>query len=269
MQPLSFHDQTVLVTGASSGLGVEFARRLAARGADLVLVARRADRLQALAHELTERYGTTVTVIVKDLSEPGSGAALHERVTRQGVAVTGLVNNAGFANSGAFHDIDPADLAREVAVDVAAVVDVTRAFIDDLRAAPQGILVNLSSVAGYQPDPYLAVYGASKAFVLSLTESLHEEARGTTLRVLAVSPGPTATEFFDVSGQGAAGGLPVMSAEDVVTEALAALSRRNPPATVVTGRFNRGLARTGRLMPRALLARTAGVMMRRYSEGAR
>ncbi|MGP9694708.1 SDR family NAD(P)-dependent oxidoreductase [Brachybacterium sp. AOP25-B2-12] len=268
MQPLTYDDQTILITGASSGLGVEYARRLAARGADLVLVARRADRLQALASELTERYGVTVTVIVKDLSEPGAGAELHERVTRQGVAVTALFNNAGFANSGAFHDIAPEDLAREVAVDVAAVVDVTRAFIDDLRAAPQGILVNLSSVAGYQPDPYLAVYGASKAFVLSFTESLHEEARGTALRVLAVSPGPTETEFFDVAGQGAAGGLPVMSAEDVVTESLAALERRSPPPSIVPGRFNRGLARAGRLMPRALVSRTAGAMMRRYSDGS-
>lgn len=266
MEPLTFADQTVLLTGASAGLGTEFARRLAAQGADLVLVARRADRLNALATELTDRYGVTVTVLPHDLSVPGAGRELHERVTRQGIVVTALLNNAGFANTGAFHEIDPDKLTQEVTVDVLTVVDVTRAFIDDLRAAPQGFLVNIASVAAYQPDPFLAVYGASKAFVLSFTESLHEEARGTSLRVMAVSPGPTATEFFDVAGQGAAGGLPVMTAEAVVTEALAALTRKNPPPSMVPGRLNKGLASLGHVLPRRVLSRSAGAMMRRYSD---
>lgn len=263
MRPLRYDDQTVLITGASSGLGAEFARRLAARGADLVLVARRADRLQELATELHGAHGSTVTTLARDLSEPGAGEALREELTGHGVRVTALINNAGFANSGAFHEIDAADLRREVALDVATLTDVARAFIGDLRSARGGFLINLASVASYQPIPMMATYAASKAFVLSLTESLWAESRGTGLRVLALAPGPTETEFFDIAGEGASAGLPKMSAPEVVDLTLSALERRTPPLTVVPGRRNRALSIAGRLFPRRPLVTILSYGMRR------
>lgn len=261
MDPLRYRDQTVLITGASSGLGAEFARRLAQRGADLVLVARRADRLEALAAELTEAHGVTVVTIPLDLSEPDCGSALRTELEAQGITVTALINNAGYAVYEPFAASDPEALRAEVAVDVAAVVDLTRAFIGDLRAAPGGFLVNLASVAAYQPTPGMAVYGASKAFVLSLTEALWEESRGTALRVLAVSPGPTDTEFFEIAGEGAGGGLPRMSAQDVVAHTLRTLERTSPPPSTVPGMPNRALTTATRLVPRRALARAAGSMM--------
>lgn len=263
MRPLIYRDQTVLITGASSGLGAEFARRLAARGADLALVARRADRLQALATELTDQYGVTVTVLPQDLAAPGAGEQLRDRLADLGVEVTAVINNAGFASSGAFHEIGADRLRQEVALDVAAVVDITRAFIEPLRRRGNGFLVNLASIAGYQPIPDMAVYAASKAFVLSFTDSLWAECHGTGLRVMAVCPGPTETEFFAVAGEKASGGLPKMTAEDVVSATLAGLDRRTPPLHVVPGPLNRVLTMVGHLTPRRAAGHILRVGMRR------
>ncbi|MGV9245507.1 SDR family NAD(P)-dependent oxidoreductase [Streptomyces sp. NPDC003710] len=119
---------------------------------------------------------------------------------RLGLSVTSVINNAGFATFGPFHQADPDRLRREISVDVTAVADISRAFIEQLRTAGRGVLVNVASMAAYQPNPRMALYGATKAFVLSLTEALWEESRGTGLRVLALSPGATQTEFFDVVG---------------------------------------------------------------------
>lgn len=259
MRPLTYRDQTVLITGASSGLGAEYARRLAERGADLVLVARRTDRLQALAAELADRSDATVTILPQDLAEPGAGEELRRRLDDLGIAVTSIINNAGFASTGPLHEIEPQRLRDEVALDVAAVVDVTRAFIDQLRAHDDGFLVNLASIAGYQPIPEMAVYAASKAFVLSFTESLWAESIGTGLRVMAVCPGPTKTEFFEIAGEYASGGMPKMTAEDVVAATLKGLDRRTPPLHVVPGPLNRVLTMAGHLTPR----RAAGHVLRR------
>lgn len=268
MHPLDHTTQTVLITGASSGLGAELARRLAARGSDLVLVARRADRLQALAQELTDRHGTTVTVLPMDLAQADAGDQLRRRVTDLGVRVTALVNNAGFASTGAVHETEPETLRTEVALDVATVVDVTRAFIDDLRAAPGGFLVNLASVAAFQPIPEMAVYAASKAFVLSFSEALWAESRDAGLRVLAVCPGPTETEFFDVAGQEAGAGLPRMTPEEVVDATLRALDRRTTPPSIVPGGRNRALSIAGRLAPRRALTPLLRTGLRRARRSA-
>lgn len=268
MDPLRYRDQTVLITGASSGLGAEFARRLAERGAHLVLVARRAERLESLAAELSAAHGVRVETIPLDLAEPGPGHALRAQLSERGIAVTALINNAGYAVYEPFSRSEPEALRAEVAVDVAAVVDLTREFIGDLQAAPGGFLVNLASVAAYQPTPGMAVYGASKAFVLSFTEALWEESRGTGLRVLAVSPGPTETEFFEIAGEGAGGGLPRMSAEAVVAHTLRTLERPSPPPSTVPGASNRALTTATRLVPRRALARSAGAMMTERPAGA-
>ncbi|SEL81842.1 SDR family NAD(P)-dependent oxidoreductase [Streptacidiphilus jiangxiensis] len=259
MTAVDYRGQTTLITGASAGLGAEFARRLAARGSDLVLVARRRERLEELAAELRARHRVRVHVVPMDLSAANPGQALAERLDALGLHVTSVVNNAGFASFGPFHQADPDRMRREIAVDVTAVADISRAFIGQLRTAGRGVLVNVASLAAYQPNPRMALYGATKAFVLSLTEALWEESRGTGLRVLALSPGATRTEFFDVVGTDqAAGGTRLASPDDVVRTALAALDRRNPPPSVIAGRANRVMATLSRLAPRRQVIRAIG-----------
>lgn len=261
--PIDHTQQTVLVTGASAGIGAEFARQLAARGSDLVLVARRAERLDALADELRHACGVRVETVPMDLAQSGVGARLWRELERRGVHVTSVVNNAGFASVGPFHQIELSDALREIAVDVSAVVEITHAFLPGLRELGDSYLVNVASMAAYQADPTMAVYGACKAFVLSLTEALWYEARGTGLRVLALSPGATETEFFDVAGTGADGGARRMSAASVVETAIAALERRNPPPSIAAGRSNRAALVLGRLAGRRRTTELVGALMSR------
>lgn len=252
-------NQTVLIAGASAGLGAEFARRLAARGANLVLVARRADRLEALAAELT---GVRVTTIAMDLAVPDAGPKLRAAVDAAGVTVTSLINNAGFGTQRLFHERDAAHVDTEVTLNVSSLVSITHAFLDQLRAG-DGFLINLASVAAFQPSPRMAVYGATKAFVLSFTEALWFENRDSHLRVMAVCPGATETEFFEVAGQGADGGTRRMRADQVIDVALRALDRRNPPPVLVTGAMNKASTVAVRFFSRRLVTRAVGMMMNR------
>jgi hypothetical protein len=263
MTTMDYKKQTVLVTGASAGIGSEFAQRLAGRGADLVLVARRKDRLETLASQLRAAHGVRVHVIAADLSQQGVGTRLAEEAERIGVTVTSVVNNAGFATYGTFHEEDLDRLRQEIAVDVTAVVDISRAFIGQLRTRGDGFLVNVASMAAYTPTPVMSVYGATKAFVLSFTEALWVESRGTGLRVMALSPGATRTEFFDVVGsEKAAGGSRMRTAGDVVTTALKALDRKVTPASVIVGGSNRLTAFVTRhLMSRTFVAKNIARMV--------
>jgi short-subunit dehydrogenase len=269
MTAVDYHGQTTLITGASAGIGAEFARRLAARGSGLVLVARRRERLEDLAAELRAQHRVEVHVIAMDLAGDNPGQALAERAEQLGLRVTSLVNNAGFGSFGPFHQAEPERLRREIAVDVTAVADISRAFIGQLRTAGRGVLVNVASMAAYQPNPRMALYGATKAFVLSLTEALWEESRGTGLRVLALSPGATRTEFFEVVGtERAAGGTRLASPADVVSTALAALDRRNPPPSVIVGRTNRMMASLARrLATRRQVIRAVGRLTAQGADG--
>lgn len=264
MTAVDYHGQTTLITGASSGIGVEFARAFARRGSDVVLVARRRDRLEALAAELSTTYGVRATAIPLDLSLLAAGQALAEEVARRGLTVTSLVNNAGFGTFGPFHTEDPRRLQEEINVDVANVVDISRAFIERLRAAGTGVLINVASMAAYFPTPNMAVYAAAKAFVLTFTEALWQESLGTGLRVIALSPGATRTEFFDVAGTDAADrgatrqppaaivavARRAQPPEEVVAAALRALDRRTPPPSVISGRLNRVMVSLSRPLSR-------------------
>ncbi len=261
------HQETVLVTGASSGIGAEFARQLAARGHALVLVARRAERLEALAGQLRRAHGTEVTTLAMDLTQPGVGQALVRSLEVAGVEVTSMVNNAGFANHGPFHEHEPADLTAEIALDVSAVVEISHAFLPGMRRRGSGFLLNVASMAAYQANPTMAVYGASKAFVLSFTEALWHESRDAGVRVMAVSPGATHTEFFDIAGDAADGGGRRMAAGEVVATALAALERRNPPPSVIAGRANRVSAGAVRVLGRRRATEVVGRMMTRTPAG--
>jgi hypothetical protein len=262
MSKIDYHRQTVIVTGASSGLGAEFARQLARRGANLVLVARRADRLESLAAELTREHGVTVTVVARDLGLPDAGRTLRAELESRGIYATGLVNNAGFGTNNEFADEDPDRLQSMIALNISALVDLSRAYIGPLSSADTGVLINVASLLGFQPIPYMSVYGATKAFVLSFTESLWEETRGTNLRVLAVNPGAMQTEFFDVAGnQSADYGTKRATPEHVVRIALDTLDRRSAPPSVITN--SRSLALLSRLLPRRHVVRSMGWMARR------
>jgi short-subunit dehydrogenase len=251
MKPLDHSRQTTLITGASSGIGAEFAWQLAELGSDVVLVARRADRLEKLASALHAQHGVSATPIAADLSAGAPGAFLHEEVGRRGITITSVINNAGFGTWGRFHDEDPDRLWQMIAVDITALTDISRAFLPELRADGTGYLMNIASVAAYAPIPNQAAYSAAKAHVLSLTESLWAESRGTGLRVMAFSPGVTQTEYFDIVGStDATGGSAYQSAQEVVSNALRALGRSNPSPGAVSGWKNQAIESSGRVLSR-------------------
>ncbi len=249
-----------LVTGASSGFGAEFARRFAERGHDLVLVARRRDRLETLAGELTAAHGGAATVLPTDLADPTGPARLVEDLHARGIRVDVLVNNAGFGTYGPFEGEDPARIADEVQVNVAALTLLSRLLMPDLLAAPRGVLLNVTSTAAYQPGPSLAVYAATKAYVRSLTEALWQEHRGSRLRVLALAPGPTDTEFFEAAGSDKFKVGQMLSVFEVVDVAMRALDRRDPPPSVVAGLQNRLASVAAGLVPRRLALSVVGRM---------
>jgi uncharacterized protein len=243
--------ETALVTGASSGIGEQFARQLAARGHDLVLVARRADRLESLAAELP----TEAKVIASDLAS--DAASLGGRVHELGVQVDLLVNNAGFGTYGRFADLDRDGEEREIRVNVVALVRLTHAALGPMVARGHGTILNVSSVAGLQATPGNATYGATKAYVASFSEAVHEELVGTGVTLTAVLPGFTRTEFQQRAGiEGRAlPGFAWQSVEDCAAEALA--GARAGKAWVVTGRLNRIVAAAAGVAPRGIKRRVA------------
>jgi short-subunit dehydrogenase len=241
---------TALVTGASSGLGEQFARQLSARGYDLALVARREQRLQAIADELP---GDAVVVSHDLAADPGG---LVDRVDEFELEVDLLVNNAGFGTYGRIWEIEEGRDAELVRLNCEAVVVLTRAFLPPMLERRRGGVIVVASTAGMQPLPYEATYAASKAFALSYTEALSEELRGTGVRALAVNPGPVPTEWQQVAGHDDVGVVPgEIPAEQCVAEALEAwdAGRR----TVIPGRLMRWVMRGSRLGPRALQLRVA------------
>lgn len=248
-----------LVTGASSGIGAAFARALAARGSDLVLVARRTDRLRDLADELHAAHGIRAEVVTADLSRPRAGRDLRERIDGD---IDTVINNAGFGAHGPVADEDPEVLERLVAVDVTAVVDVTRAFLPELLARRRGAIVNIASTAAFQPVPLMAAYGAAKAFVLSFSQATWQEARRSGVKVLALAPGFTTTEFFDIAGNAEAGHGTEQTPDEVVATGLRALDRGSTPPVVVSGAANAVGAAVSPLAPRRLVLRTVERMMR-------
>ena len=266
MSRITYPAHTILITGASSGIGEAFARTLAARGSNLVLVARRLDRLESLSAELEAAHGIRATAISVDLASPSAGADLRSAVTARGLVVTGVINNAGFGTFGPFLGEDPARLAQEIAVDVSAPVQLSHEFLPDLIAADAGFLINVASMAAYNAIPRMAVYGATKSFVLNFTIALWAELRGTGVRVFVLSPGATSTEFNDVVGtEDATAGARKRTPDQVVATALAHLEARDPGPTVIDGAGNRLTTVIARLLSRRMLA----TMTERLTDPAR
>ena len=245
--------KVALVTGASAGLGVEFARQLAERGHRLVLVARRADRLDALAAELGN-----ARAVAFDLARPGAAAALLKDVAAAGETVDLLVNNAGFGLHGRFARADAARLREMIDLNCGALTELCRAVLPDMIERRSGGILNVASTAAFQPGPGMAVYFATKAYVLSLTEAIHEEVKNSGVRVSALCPGPTRTEFGEVAGFKGNGAFDRLSmdAASVVAAGLKGLDRNK--AVVITGRLNKLGAFATRLVPRAVTRQIAG-----------
>jgi len=194
--------ETVLITGASSGIGWELAHRFAADRADLIVVARREDKLRELASVLEQQYGITVRVLPKDLSRPEAPQELFDALQRDGVAVDILVNNAGFGMLGSLAEIDLSRQSDMLRLNTEAMLHLSRLFLPGMLERKRGGILNLGSTAAFQPGPGAAVYFATKAFVLSLTEALAEEVRGSGVHISCLCPGPTETGFGEHSGFG-------------------------------------------------------------------
>jgi uncharacterized protein len=256
---VDYKGQRALVTGASSGIGAAFARELARRGANLVLVARSQDKLTALADELSASFGVSADVAVADLAKPSAANDLAAELRGRNLPIDILINNAGFGLFAPLHQADADMLAEQIRLNVLALVDLTRLYLPAMRERDRGSIINVASTAAFQPVPYMAVYGATKAFVLSFTEALWAETRGTGVRVTALCPGSTDTAFFDVAGENAQVGKR-MAPQPVVEAALRALDRRR--STVVPGVGNRLQTNGSRLLPRQLMARIVERMMR-------
>jgi len=238
-----------LITGASAGLGVEFARQCRARGDALVLVARRGDRLAALAASLGG-----AEVVAADLAAPGASERLMAEVAGRGLAVETLINNAGFGLSGRFAELAPERQSEMIDLNVRALTELCRLALPEMAERRRGFILNVASTAAFQAGPNMAVYYASKAYVLSLTEALHQEMKGSGVHVTALCPGPVATEFFDVAGSpDSALAKRGVAPAGVVQAGLAGLARNR--AIVIPGMMNKATAQANRILPRAAMRR--------------
>ena len=253
---MRYEGTTALITGASSGIGEEFARRLARQGADIVAVARRVEELEALADDIGSETGRQVHVVAFDLSVDRGGYRLAEQVAETGVRVDTVVNCAGVGVTRAFGDSTEEQIRRQLRVNIDATVEVSHAFLPQLIESGVGALVNVASLTAYMPVPGMAVYAASKSFVVRFTEALAHEVRSTGLTVMALSPGPTATEFYRTSGT-AESGVRFQTPDQVVTTAFDALQRRRPLISVISGSHNRWIERLITALPKRTALRLA------------
>jgi hypothetical protein len=255
-----------LVTGASSGIGRAFAERLARDAWDLVLVARRRDRLEELAAELRRRGEGRVEVLAADLGDGSGVRAVEERIEKA-PTLDLLVNNAGFGTSGPFAELDRDAEEGEIRLNVLALVRLTHAALAAFGARRHGSIVNVSSLAGFQPAPYTATYAATKAFVNSFTQALAEELRGSGIRLQLLCPGFTRTEFQDVAGvrTETIPGFAWMEPAAVVDASLEGLRRGT--LVVVPGSGNKVLGSVIRALPAAVVRRAGGILLRRSLGG--
>jgi len=253
---------TALVTGASAGLGTHFALALAKRGDDVVLVARREDRLEQLAERIRGRHGVAAHIVAADLAKKTAIAKIIDRVAGEGLTVDLLINNAGFGARGAFAEIDRAAQARMIDVNCRALVELSHAFLPAMLDRRSGAILNVASTAAFQPGPWMAVYYATKAFVLSFSEALHEEVKDQGVHVSALCPGPTRTEFAELAAMGDSELFKRMAGppEKVVADGINALGANR--AVVVSGMMNKVGASSIRFIPRGLARRLAGSLQK-------
>jgi short-subunit dehydrogenase len=246
---------TALITGASGGIGKCFAEKLASLNTNLIIVARSEDKLNTLAQELQQQHNIQVDVIVKDLSQISAPQEVFDAVQAKGLSVDILINNAGFGDYGEFVHTDCDRQIEMIQLNNIAVVALTHKFLPQMRERGSGSIINVSSIAAYQPLPYISVYAASKAFVRSFSEALWAENRQYGVRVLVVSPGPTETNFFEEANFPPAlarNAKSMSTPEEVVDEAMKALENGNA-AVVVGGIASKFITGLSSVMPRETL----------------
>ncbi|WP_041685669.1 SDR family NAD(P)-dependent oxidoreductase [Renibacterium salmoninarum] len=251
---LDFSNQTILITGASSGIGTAYAEAFAQRKANLILVARSGAVLRQLATKLEQQHNIQADVVELDLSVPGAAQKLKDQHPK----IDGLINNAGFGTHGFLQDQDPERVNQEIQLNCGALVDLTQTYLPSMLTNKRGFIINIASTAAFQPIPKMAVYGATKAFVLSFTQALWSELQGTGVHALAVCPGATSTEFFNVAGADAAAGS-MRTVDDVVKTTFKGLAKNSH--TVVDGTVNGTLAFFGRVTPRKMIMPVVSRMM--------
>jgi short-subunit dehydrogenase len=253
-------DNVALVTGASSGIGAALARRIARDGKSVALVARRADRLEQLAREI-EGAGVRAHVVAKDLLAPGAARELFDEVGRRGLVVDWLVNNAGFGMNGPFHRLPIGRELDVIGLNVQVPVELMGLFLPGMVERKHGAVMNVASLGGFAPGPYMATYCATKSFVISFSEAIAEELRGTGVEVLCVCPGFTRTEFQDKADVDVSmlPGFVWMTAEEVADQAVRGVGHG---PVLVNGVMNSVMARVTRVVPHGMLNRLVASMMK-------
>lgn len=251
---------TTLITGASSGIGAAFARKLAKRGRNVLLVARSEDKLIALCNELGRLSGARAQYVVMDLVEPDAAARLVRETQKRELVIDMLVNNAGFGSMGDFTQLDPERELEMIDLNVKSLVDLTYSFLVPMRERRQGTIINVASTAGFQAVPFMATYAATKAFVLSFSEALAEENRSHGVHVLALCPGVTDTDFFSASQIDRPPMRTIQTPEEVVDAALRGLRRGK--TTVISGWTNWVTVEAERFVPRSVVTKVAAKALR-------
>jgi uncharacterized protein len=252
-----------LVTGASGGLGADFARQLACRGANLILVARREEQLRAVALEMEQKHGVSVQTIALDLTAPNAPQVLYNQLHQQGIHVDILVNNAGFGLYGAFAE-GPWEREKEMLdLDIVSLTHLTKLFLKDMLARKSGYILQVASIGAYQPSPTYATYSAAKAYVLSMGEAINYELRHSGVSMTVISPGVTATEFLKVAGQSPSlyQRMMMMESPKVAQIGIESMLRRR--SSVVPGFLNSLAAFSMRFLPRRTQAALANLTMTR------
>jgi uncharacterized protein len=249
--------QTALITGASFGIGLELARIFGREGYNLVLVARTADRLRQMASELEKAHGTRSLILAVDLTEPGASAYVLDQTKRADIRVDTLVNNAGFGQYGLFAENDLEECLRQIQLNVTTLTHLTRLYLPAMIARKSGRILNVASTAAFQPGPLMAVYFATKAYVLHFSEALSNELQGTGVTVTCLCPGPTTTEFHKRANATSMNLLKfgAMDAHTVAEDGYRALIAGKP--VVISGFKNWLLAQSVRLSPRRLVTAIA------------
>lgn len=256
---------TTLITGASSGIGEAFARKLAARGRNVLLVARSEDKLIALCNELGRLTSIRAQYVALDLQQPDAPLQLFEETKKRELEVEMLINNAGFGSMGEFARLDLNRELEMIQLNVRAVVELTHRFLEPMRERKRGTIINVASTAGFQPVPYMATYAATKAFVMSFSEALWDENRAHGVHVMALCPGVTETNFFEASGIDRPPMRTVQTPEEVVETALRALNRKK--SLVISGWANWFVVEAERFVPRSAVVKVAGNALRsRFEE---
>jgi short-subunit dehydrogenase len=252
---------TTLITGASSGIGEVFARQLAAQGHNLLLVARSEDKLITLCNELGRSEITRAQYVAMDLSERDAPARLFAETQKRGLEIDFLINNAGFGSMGDFTKLDLTHELDMIDLNVRSLVELTHRFLVPMRERKSGSIINVASTAGFQPVPFMATYAAAKAFVLSFSEALWEENRPFGVKVMALCPGATDTNFFEAAKIQRPPARVSQTPEAVVETALRGLARGK--SSVISGWTNFMMVQGERLTPRSVVVRIAGTMLRK------